>query len=390
MNYICAIQIMIVITVCYKYKVYHQNRNHEVRLSEYLRTASWIYNHCIALQKRYYKLYKKHIGLYKLQAHIVTMKKRCYPKWSEINSQSIQQITERIHEGYKRFFNHDAKHPPTFKSWSKYKSVTFKSTGYTINGNVLTINKQKLRLKFHQSRPITGKVQTVCLKRDSVGDWWVTFTCRIDEQQIKVKTMTGKTAGFDFGLKHFLTSSDGVYIESPLVLFHSLEGVRKKSRNLSRKQKGSNSRKKARLEIARLHRNISNRRTDFHWQLANHLVSQYDIICLETLNLNEMKKRWGRKISDLSFSEFIKILSHTCTKYGKKLVMINQWEATSKTCYCCGTKVDEMPLNVRKWVCPACETSHDRDVNAAKNILRVGTSTLGIDDVRPAKQAIIA
>lgn len=369
--------------VAYKYKVYSQNRNHQKRLEEWLRTAAWIYNHCVALHKRYYKLYHKSLPKAKLQSHIAKMKQRCFLIWKQIDAQATQEITDRIYAGYDRFFAKDAKHPPTFKNWRKYKSVTFKQTGYTLNGNVLTINKLKLRLKFHMSRPIDGKVQTVCVKRDAVGDWWLSFSIRKEDFPRQIKPMTGKTAGFDFGLKHFLTGADGRRIDSPLYLFHSLDVLRRKSRKLSKKQKGSNSRKKAKLELARFHRRISNLRSDFHWKLANQLVSEYDTICLETLNTKGMQQMWGRKIGDLTFAEFVKTLSVTCAKHRKKLVKINQWEATSKTCSRCGHKEKEMPLNIRKWVCPACGTNHDRDVNAAQNILRVGTSTLGRGSVSP-------
>lgn len=369
--------------VAYKYKVYSQNRNHQKRLEELLRTAAWIYNHCIALRKRYYKMFNKSLPKAKLQSHITKMKNRCYKQWELVNSMAAQEITDRIYSGYDRFFSKAAKHPPTFKNWRKYKSVTFKSSGWTLNGNVLTINKLKLRLKFHLSRQIDGKIQTVCVKRDAVGDWWLSFSIRKDNNLKQVKPMTGKIAGFDFGLKYFLTSSEGQKIESPQFLFYSLDELRRRSREFSKKQKGSNNRKKARIELARLHRRIVFLRSNFHWKLANQLVSEYDTICLETLNMKAMQQMWGRKVSDLSFSEFVKVLSVISAKHGKTLVKINKWEATSKICSHCGHKESEMPLNIRKWTCPECGEEHDRDINAAKNILRVGASTLGRGNIRP-------
>lgn len=371
-------------TVAYKYKVYSQNRNHQKRLCELLRMAAWIYNHCIALHKRYYRLFHKSLPKPRLQAHIAKMKQRCYKQWELVNSMAAQQITDRIHEGYKRFFERKAKRPPTFRSWRKYHSVTFKSSGWTLNGNVFTINKLKLRIKFHLSRPIAGKVQTVCLSRDAAGDWWLSFTVRKVGNETPNKPMTGKTAGFDFGLKHFLTGADGRKIDSPLYLYHAVAQLRMKSRKLSRKVKGSRSRAKARLELARFHRRVTNLRKEFHWKLALQLVTDYDTICMETLNMRAMQRMWGRKISDLGFSEFVNILSKQCAKYGKKLIQISQWEATSKTCSACGHHENKMPLNIRKWTCPECGTHHDRDVNAAQNILRVGTSTLGRGNGRPA------
>lgn len=373
-------------TLTYKYKAYKQNRNHERRLQEWFRTAAWIYNHAIALHKRYYKLYHRSLSMYRLQSHMLKLRKSVYRQWNIIGSQSVQQICERINNGYKSFFNRTAKHPPTFRSWRKYRSVTFKQAGYTLNGNVLTINALKLRLRFHLSRPVKGKVQTLSVKRDAVGDYWIIVAVRRNDETSESKSMTGKTAGFDFGMKHFLTQDNGVKIDSPLALFSHLDALRKGSRRMSRKEKGSNGRRKARLSLARLHRKISNIREDFQWKLANRIISDYDVICLETLDIKAMQKMWGRKINDLSFTSFVSKLSWLCAKYGKKFVQIDKWEASSKTCSSCGYRTEEMPLDIRKWTCPHCGTVHDRDVNAAKNILRVGTSTLGRDSISPAMQ----
>ena len=229
----------------------------------------WRHHHCIALHKRYYKLFKKSLPKAKLQSHIAKMKKRCYKQWELVNSMAAQEITDRIYAGYDRFFTKDAKHPPIFKNWRKYKSVTFKSSGWTLNGNVLTINKLKLRLKFHLSRSIDGKIQTVCVKRDAVGDWWLSFSIRKEDNLKQIKPMTGKTAGFDFGLKHFLTGNDGQKIDSPQYLFHAIGELRRKSRNLSKKVKGNmlgiffrglfQSIKQTAFKVGKMHWHISHR-----------------------------------------------------------------------------------------------------------------------------------
>lgn len=369
--------------VAYKYKVYSQNRNHQKRLEELLRTAAWIYNHCIALCKRYYKLYKKTLRKAKLQSHIAKIKKRCYLQWWAVDAQATQQIIDRIFSAYDKFFKKENSRPPSFRNWRKYKSITFKQSGYTLNGNVFTINKLKLRLKFHLSRPIEGKIQTVCLKRDAVGDWWLSFTIRKNEEIKKLKPKTGKTAGLDFGIKHFLTNNNGDRFDAPLHLYLSISELRHKTRSLSRKREGSNSMKKAQKELSRFYRKITNLRTDFYWKLANKIADEYDTIYMETLDVKEMYKRWGRKLSDLCIVRFMEYLSVICKKHQKRLVFINQWSATSKTCSDCGFKLDELSLKTRMWVCPKCGAKHERDINAAKNILRVGMSTLGGDCVRP-------
>lgn len=369
----------------YKYKVYKQNGNHTRRLEKYLRIASQIYNHALDVRRRYYRLFRKNLDLYRLQSHMAKVRKS-RPEWKMINSQSVQQICERIDEGYAKFFKRENKRPPQFKGARKYKSVTMKSSGYTLNGNVLTINALKLRLKFHMSRPIDGKVQQVCVKRDAQGDFWIIVSVKKESDLSRIKPKTGKTAGFDFGLLHFLTDNEGRKFNSPLPLFTHLKEYRKLCRAMSRKIKGSNSYRKARLAKSKLDRRIANLRREYHWQLANELTSLYDVMCFETLNMNAMKKMWGRKISDLGFSAFMKVMEHKCAVTGKRLVKIDQWEATSKTCSACGYKESSMPLKIRKWACPCCGNVHDRDVNAAINILRVGTSTQGRGAVIPAQQ----
>ena len=360
-------------TKTYKYKIYQLNDNKKKRLEELMRTAAWIYNHCLALHERSCKLYGKVPSNYTMKHHVVKIRKRCYRQWKAVDAQAAECIVDKVYNGYNLFYKGE-NGKPKFKHWTKIKSITYRQNGYTLNGNTLTLHKQKLRLKFHFSRPIEGKIQTVCVSRDAVGDWWVSFTVRKEEQQ-PTMTRTGKAVGVDFGLTHYLTLSDGTKIESPQYLKAMLDELRKRQRNLSRKENGSNGRKKAKLDVARLHRRISNLRRNFHWDLANRLAAEYDTICIETLDIKSMQQRWGRKVGDMAFSDFTSILGTVCKKQGKTLIKIDRWEATSKTCSECGYKADDLPLDIRKWMCPECGTRHDRDINAAKNILRVGLNS---------------
>ena len=158
----------------FKYKVYTSKRNQ--RANELFGCACLVYNHCIALQKRYYRLYEKYLGKYQLQKHLTKLKKQTkYKNWSKLNSQTIQQIVEKIDDSYKRFFKRKAKRPPTFRGRRRYKSITFKNTGWSLNGNEFVINSIKLRLRFFKSRDILGDIKTITLKEDAVGDLWVCF-----------------------------------------------------------------------------------------------------------------------------------------------------------------------------------------------------------------------
>jgi len=152
----------------------------------------------------------------------------------------------------------------------------------------------------------------------------------------------------------------------------NLNKLRTLNKSLSRKQKGSHGWWRCVRQIARLYRKITNQRTDFHWQLASEMCKKFDTIIIETLNLSGMKRLWGRKVSDLSFYQFVEILRYKCQKHKRQLIEIGQWTPTSKPCSDCGYPNENLTLNDRQWTCPECGSHHDRDINAAINILRAG------------------
>jgi len=365
---------MLVRTYCFK--LYRSKRNR--KLHKAINIGGCIYNHCIALHKRYYRMYGKSLNANRLKVHITKLKKTPRFKfWNQLGSQAIQDIVERIDKGYKLFFR-NLKHgiktaPPSFKKVRKYKSVTFKQAGYKlINNNKIKIMSQEY--KFHKSREIDGHIKTLTVKRDPLGDIYIYLVC--EQEETPVETRAGKSVGFDFGLKKFLTSSDSHDVEAPLFFKQNSAKIKKLSRKLSKKKKGSNNRKRARLDLARLHKKVTNQRKDYHFKLAKRMSEQYATICIEDLNIKAMQRLWGRKISDLGHSQFVNILKYQCTKTGSTVVEIPRFYPSSKTCSCCGYIYSNLSLSERAWTCPECGTVHDRDRNAAVNILRVGTSTL--------------
>ena len=193
----------------FKYKLYRAKRNkHLVRQIE---LSAWVYNHCIALHKRYYRLYKKTLGRVRLNAQLAKLKKtKRFQVWQSLDAQSIQQISHRIDKGYKLFFNGlksgGKVSPPSFKAHSKYRSFTLCVNGWKLTG-AGCIRIMGREYKFYQSRPIEGVIKTVTIKRDNLGDLWLFFAVE-DTFQVKTMPATGKSAGFDFGLKEFLTPSD--------------------------------------------------------------------------------------------------------------------------------------------------------------------------------------
>ena len=207
--------------------------------------------------------------------------------------------------------------------------------------------------------------------RDSLGDFYVYIVT--DAKDFEVETRTGKSVGFDFGLKTFLTASNGKDIISPLFFAKNSTLIKNACKNLSHKVKGSNNRRKAKLNLARLYKKSFNQRHDFHFKLARQLCLEYEIICIEDLNLKAMQRLWGRKISDLAFSEFVNILKYQATKFGVEIIEVDRFFASSQICSNCGFQNSAVKdLKIREWICSQCGTRHNRDRNAAINILNFG------------------
>lgn len=304
-------------------------------------------------------------------------------------SQATQDITDRIERAYQLFFKHSKKgktRPPSFKKRAKYKSITLKQAGFKLlDGNKIKIGKKQYSL--FKSRDVEGAIKTLTIKRDALGDIYLFFSCDIEEISSN-RAMTGKKAGFDFGLKTFLTVSDGTKIDSPLFFKEGIKKIKQASMRVSTKKRGSNNRKKALNHQARLHKKVANQRKDYHFKLAQYLVQEYDYLFFENLTIQGTQRVWGRKISDLGFSDFLSTVKYYGQRTGARVHIIDKFYPSSKTCNVCQSVNDELLLSDRTWQCANCRSLHDRDLNAAINIHIVGASTIGLGDVRPFKMAI--
>ena len=368
----------------YKFKMYSNHGNRELHKTIDGHASVW--NHCIALQRRYYAIYGKYIPKHRLMKHIAKLKRLPrFAHWNQLPSQAIQDVVSRIDKGYQKMFSDRAEGKkcgrPRFKPRRKYKSFTLKQAGWKfLPGNRIKIGKRVY--SYFKSREILGNPKRCTIKRDAVGDVYICIlTDHVDIDQNVA--MTGKIAGFDFGLKRYLTGSDGTDIDSPQFFKRSLNAIKRVHRDHSRKRKGSKNRERARLDLARKHRKIANQREDFHWKLAHWLTDLYDEIRLEDLNLKGMKALWGRKVSDLGFADFVKKLVYIAQKKGKTITFIDRWYPSSRTCSACGAIHEALNLRDRTWQCPSCHIQLDRDRNAALNIYRVGASTPAGEVVSP-------
>ncbi len=320
-----------------------------------------------------------------MQAHLAKLKdKPRFPYMKEIGSQALQDVADRVEKGYQRFFDYikdkkAGKHPrkvglPKFRKVVNYKSFTLKQAGWKLDEatSTLTINGQKYR--YHNSRPVLGQIKTVTVKRDAMNDVYVFFSCVVEIPEVMART--GKSVGVDFGQKTFITASDGEKIESPLFFARNRNSLKRADRRLSRKLEGSHNRKKSKRGRAKIYCHIKNSRRDWFFKLAWDLCGRYALICIEDLSLEGMKRLNGRKVSDEAWGEFIQILEHVAKQCGTVIQRVGRFYPSTQICSKCGFRNKELAgienADVRDWICPECHTHHDRDYNAAVNILREG------------------
>ena len=328
-----------------------------------------------------------------MSAHLTKLKKlEKYQHWNIPYSWALQNMLKRLAQSFREMKTLGRGHPQ-FKSCKKHKGMTFRGEHVKI---AYLLPKQKnernhptyqIRLngrwyRFALHRRIEGEIKQVQVTRDALGDMYITVT--EDYSEVKPEPKTGKAEGFDFGIKDFLTGNpDGECYGSPMFYTENADKLAKAQQAHSRKVKGSHNRERERKNVARIHKKIANQRADHHWKLAIKLCRQFDILFFEDLNLEGMKRLWGKQVSDVAFGEFMQKLKHQSYKRIRSVLKINRWSPTSKCCSVCGHKNETLTLADREWQCPKCDTHLDRDPNAAMNILKEGIASFGLGVVRP-------
>ncbi len=349
-------------------------------------------NHFLSLCMRYYRRYGKGLSYAKMSKHLTKLKKlEQYQHWNIPYSWALQNVLKRLAQSFREMKTLGRGHPQ-FKSCKKHKGMTFRGEQVKIE-KLLDKQKHKrnhptyrMRLngrwyRFALHRRIQGEIIEVQVTRDALGDVYITFT--EDYSEVKYEPKTGKAEGFDFGVKDFLTGSDGKPYTSPMFYKHNAEKLAKAQREHSGKVKGSNNRERERKNVARIHKKTVNQRADHHWKLAIDLCRNFDILFFEDLNLRGMKKLWGKQVSDLAFGAFMQKLKHQSHKRIRSVLKIDRWSPTTKCCCVCDHKNETLTLSDRQWTCPKCHTHLDRDHNAAINILKEGVASFRLGVVSP-------
>ncbi|HEY0696817.1 MAG TPA: RNA-guided endonuclease TnpB family protein [Micromonospora sp.] len=310
---------------------------------------------------------------------------------TEVSSVPLQQTLRHLHTAFVAFWGKRACYP-RFKSRKRSRaSAEFTASAFRYRNGQLTLAKMDRPLDIVWSRPLPDGVvpSTVTVSRDAAGRWFVSLLCQ--DTITPAFAPAGAAVGIDAGLHHLVTLSTGEKVDNPRHERADRDRLARAQRNLARKEKGSANRVKARLKVARIHARIADRRRDHLHKLTTRLVRGHQTLVIEGLTVgNNMVKNHSlaRAISDAAWRQFREFLEYKCAWYGRDLVVIDRWYPSSKTCSTCGTIAESMPLGVRSWTCRTCGTTHDRDVNAARNILAAGLAVTACGaGVRPQRDS---
>ena len=351
----------------FKYRLYPTVQQ-EILLNKTFGCVRVIWNHNVEVFNKFDKNLTEQEQLLS-----TTQLKKNFEWMNEVSAAALQQKEMDFKVFKKNYFSTTRKKKigrPSFKNRDSHQSYRLPNQKFTLNDSSIRLEKiGKVKLIVDRAVPMGCKFMSVTVSKNVCGQF---FASVLVEMEIIHKPKTGKSIGLDIGLKTFLTGSDGLTVENPTYFRESQAELKQAQQHLSRKKKGSKRRKKAKLKVAKIHNNIANQRNDFIQKTTTKLVNEYDFIAIEDLNVSGMVKnrKLAKSISDASFAEFYAVLSYKAAWYGKEVVKIDRWFASSKTCSCCGWKNNDLMLSDRVFICKACGLAKDRDVNASENILK--------------------
>jgi putative transposase len=349
-------------------------------LAQHFGCARWWWNYALNKSVETYKETGKSLGQSALNAFLPQLKKEADTAWlSECYSQVLQAATLNLTTAYKNFFAGRARFP-RFKSKHGKQSIQYPQKVKVSVGFVKFPGKVgSVKAKLH--RDIVGTIKTVTVSLDPSGKYFASILTEVEGNNPDTST-NGKVIGIELGLTHFAITSDGTgkisKYDNPRHLAKHEKNLKKKQQKLAKKQKGSNSRKKYKRLVARVYGRVSDSRQDFLHKLSRKLVNDNQVVVVENLHVKGMVRNHNlaKAISDTGWGMFTNFLAYKLEQKGGKLVEIERWFPSSKLCSNCYHQVDQMPLNIREWICPNCGTHHDRDGNAATNIRAEGIRML--------------
>jgi putative transposase len=344
-----------------------------------------VYNLALEAKKTAWQCAQKNISPFDLINQLPELKKS-YPWMKEISSQSMHSAIRNMGMAYDKFFSGSGF--PKFKKKSGRQSYPVpKPLKNPVDFANQTVSLPKIfNVKAVLSRKFKGEIRSMTVSRLPTGKYFVSILVRTEDAP-PIPPKPKSAIGIDLGINHFAVLSTGIKIENPRYLRRAIDRLKILQRRASKKKKGSKNKKKALLKVAKLHEYVVNQRNDFLHKVSSGLIrdNQTDTICLETLAVSNMiqNRKLSRAISDVGWSEFVRQLEYKGRWYGKNIVRVDRFYASSKTCSTCGHIMDTLPLSIREWTCE-CGVTNDRDVNAAINIRNSGLDKAGVPMERPA------
>ena len=359
----------------FEYRIY-PNASQRKTIAQTFGCCRWVYNRALSIQKDEYKANKKKISKFDIMKMIPAWKKEQETSWlKEADSRALQESINDLEKAYKNFFRNPGK-----IGFPKFKSRRSRQSYRTTNVEILDSKHIKLlklgSVKARISRPVQGRILSATVKQTPSGKYFVTVCCT--DVPLKESSPANTAVGVDVGIKSLLVCSDGQVFDNPKSTKKYEKKLAREQRKLSRKKKGSKNRNKQRIRVARIHEKIANSRNDNMHKATSKLTNENQVVCVEDLNAKGMMSnhKLAKSVGDAAFGEIVRQIEYKCKLRAGHLQKVDRFYPSSKTCNSCGHVKDEMPLQVRKWKCPVCHTEHDRDINAAKNILAEGLRLL--------------
>lgn len=368
----------------------YPNKEQEQKINKTLGCYRFVYNHMLALKQEAYNKDKTKLGLCELSKYFFEkmLKDEKYAFFKEENKHVMQQAIRQMlsaynkffkeHNGFPKFTSKKHRQSALFSSVSISKRNTFETMHITLTQPLKNIRFRCSDLYFRRLQKYNKNIMRATLSKSKSGNYFLSILVEMEDTELKKFEHTSKQVGIDLGVKDFVITSDGDVFENKHFLKKEEKKLKRLQRQLSRKVKGSNNREKQRVKIAKLFERMTNKKEAYIHYVVNKLLTSYDSIFMEDLNVQGMLRNHhlSKAISDVGFYNFKKILYNKALVNDKKVISVDRFYASSKTCSVCGYKKEDLTLNDREWTCPNCGTKHDRDINAAVNILLEGKRML--------------